>query len=154
MVRNEDARLDFYDRPDGRALVYLHEQGEPYESMTEEFPLLLTTGRVLEHWHTETITRKVDDLNNIRTDFLEVHPADAARYDLQEGDPVRVVSRRGDAEFVTRITDDIRQGLVFATFHSAKHLVNKITSDAVDPFSRQPDYKRCAVLIEKAAQTV
>jgi nitrate reductase NapA len=154
MVRNEDARLDFYGRPDGRALVYLHEQGEPYESMTDEFPLLLTTGRVLEHWHTETITRKVDDLNNIRTDFLEVHPADAARYDLQEGDPVRVASRRGDAEFVTRITDDIRQGLVFATFHSAKHLVNKITSDAVDPFSRQPDYKRCAVSIEKAAQTV
>lgn len=150
LVKDEDARLDFYGRPDGRALIYLHEQGEPYENQNEKFPLLLTTGRVLEHWHTETITRRVDDLKNIKTDFLEVHPADAARYGLQDGDDVRVASRRGDAEFVTRITDDIREGLVFATFHSAKHLVNKVTSDAVDPFSRQPDYKRCAVSIEKA----
>lgn len=152
LVRNEDLRLDFYGRPDGRALIYMHEQGEPYESMNDEFPLLLTTGRVMEHWHTETITRRVDELKSVRTDFLEVHPADAARYGLQEGDPVRVSSRRGDAEFVTRITDDIREGLVFATFHSAKHLINKVTSEAVDPFSRQPDYKRCAVSIEKIVQ--
>jgi nitrate reductase NapA len=122
--------------------------------MTNDYPLTLTTGRVLEHWHTETITRKLDDLEDISTDFLEVHPADAAAYDLQKGDPVRVTSRRGSAEFVTKVTDDIREGLVFATFHSAKHLINKVTNDALDPFSRQPDYKRCAVSIEPAAQAV
>ncbi|WP_199535436.1 molybdopterin oxidoreductase family protein [Rhodohalobacter sp. SW132] len=151
MVRNEDARLDFYARPDGRAIIYLHEQEPPYEPTDEEYPLTLTTGRVLEHWHTETITRGIEDLKSVDTDFLEVHPADAQRYGLSEGDMVNVYSRRGDADFVTRITNNIREGLVFATMHSAKHLVNKITSDAVDPFSRQPDYKRCAVNIEKAS---
>lgn len=151
LVRNHDARIDFYGRPDGRALIYKHEQGAPYEDTNEEFPILLTTGRVLEHWHTETITRRVDDLKKVRTDFLEVHPADASRYGLSEGDPVRVSSRRGSADFVTRITGDIREGLVFATMHSAKHLINKVTSDAVDPISRQPDYKRCAVSIKNIA---
>jgi nitrate reductase (cytochrome) len=149
MVQNEDARIDFYARPDGRAIIYLHEQEPPFEPTDESYPLTLTTGRVLEHWHTETVTRGIDDLKGIRTDFLEVHPADARNYGLREGDPVKVKSRRGDADFVTRITDNIREGLVFATFHSAKHLVNKVTSEAVDPFSRQPDYKRCAVQIEK-----
>lgn len=154
MVRNEDARLDFYARPDGRAIIYLHEQEPPYEPTDNEFPLTLTTGRVLEHWHTETITRGIEDLKGVDTDFLEVHPADAQQYGLTEGDPVKVISRRGDADFVTRVTDNIREGLVFATMHSAKHLINKVTSDAVDPFSRQPDYKRCAVNIEKVAETV
>jgi nitrate reductase (cytochrome) len=153
LVRNHERRLDFYGRPDGRALIYLHEQGEPYEDADDEFPLILTTGRVLEHWHTETVTRRVPDLQSVRTDFLEVHPADAAACGLEEGDPVRVSSRRGHADFVTRITGDIREGLVFATFHSAKHLINKVTSDAVDPFSRQPDYKRCAVSISRVAET-
>ncbi|TVQ02771.1 MAG: nitrate reductase [Balneolaceae bacterium] len=149
MVRNQDARIDFYARPDGRAIIFLHEQDPPFEPTNDDYPLTLTTGRVLEHWHTETVTRGIDDLKIIRTDFLEVHPADAQRYGLSDGDGVKVLSRRGDADFVTRITDNIREGLVFATFHSAKNLVNKVTSDAVDPFSRQPDYKRCAVNIQK-----
>jgi len=148
-VRNPEKRLDFYGRPDGRAVIYLHEQEPPFEEQTDEYPLLLTTGRVLEHWHTETITRRVDQLKNIDTGFLEVHPADARRYHLEDGDPVEVTSRRGSAVFNARITGNIREGLLFATFHSARHLVNKVTSEALDPFSRQPDYKRCAVNIRK-----
>lgn len=151
MVRRDDVRLDFYGRPDGRAIIYMHEQEPAYEPPDEQFPLTLTTGRVLEHWHTGTITQRVNELQRVRTDFLEVHPADARKYELSEGDPVRVTSRRGAADFIARITDNIREGLVFATFHSARHLINKVTSDAVDPLSRQPDYKRAAVTIEKIA---
>lgn len=149
LVRNPEERIDFYGSPTGRAIIYKHDQGRPFEETNEEFPLILTTGRVLEHWHTETITRRIEELQTVRTDFLEIHPADAISLNIEEGDPVRVSSRRGEAEFFARITDDIRQGLVFATMHSSKNLINKVTSDAVDPQSRQPDYKRAAVSVER-----
>ena len=149
MATEENVRHDFYGRPDGRPIIFMHEQEPAFEPTDDEYPLTLTTGRVLEHWHTETMTRRVKELQGVRTDFLEVHPADARIYNLVEGDAVRVISRRGEADFTARITDNIREGLIFATFHSAKHLINKVTSDAVDPLSRQPDYKRCAVKIEK-----
>ncbi|MEX0929656.1 MAG: nitrate reductase [Balneolales bacterium] len=150
IARGDDKRLDFYGRPDGRAVIFLHDQEPPFEEPDDSYPLVLTTGRVLEHWHTETITRRVPQLGVVETGFLEVHPADAHRFGLENGQPVTVESRRGEADFVTRITNDIREGIVFATFHSAKNLVNKATSDAFDPISKQPDYKKAAVRMQPA----
>lgn len=144
----EEGRHDFYGRPDGRAVIFLYDQEDPVDPVDEEYPLTLTTGRVLEHWHTETITRKLDQLDRIPTDFLEIHPADARRRGIEQDMKVRVESRRGGHEFRAKITNNIREGLVFATMHSAKHLINKATNDAYDPDSRQPDYKRCAVKVE------
>lgn len=152
MVRRENVRLDFYGHPEGRAVIFRHEQDPPFEAPDDTYPLLLNTGRVLEHWHTETITRRMPQLQMIKTDFLEVHPADAHRFGLTNGQPVNVESRRGSADFVTRITNDIREGIVFATFHSSRHLVNKVTSDAHDPVSNQPDFKKAAVRIQPAGQ--
>lgn len=143
-----DGRHDFYGRPDGRAVIFLHDQQDPAEELDEEFPLTLTTGRVLEHWHTETITRQLEQLDRIPTDFLEIHPADARREGIEQDMMVWVESRRGGASFRAKITDRIREGLVFATMHSAKHLINKVTNDVYDPHSRQPDYKRCAVNVK------
>jgi nitrate reductase NapA len=147
-ISKKQGRLDFYGRPDGKAVVFFHSQQEPAEAVTEEFPFILTTGRVLEHWHTGTITMRMEELQRVPADFVEVHPADAQQLGLKENMPVRVRSKRGGAEFTVRITDGIRQGMLFTTFHSAKNIINHATIDAVDPFSKQPAYKRCAVTIE------
>lgn len=142
-----NGRFDFYGRPDGRAVIWLHRQETPKDPRTAEFPFILTTGRILEHWHTMTITGELEALKAIDPGFLQIHPGDAARQGIQEGAAIVVRSRRGEAEFVARLTEAIRQGVVFATFHSARHLVNRATNDLYDPLSRQPEYKLCAVSV-------
>lgn len=143
-----DRKHDFYGRPDGKAIIFLHHQDSPPEQTTNEFPFILTTGRVLEHWHTDTITGRLDELQKIPVDFVEVHPADARRLNLSEGLRVQVRSKRGGDVFKVRITDNIREGLVFTTFHSSKNLINNATTEAYDPQSKQPAYKYCAVALE------
>ena len=143
-------RLDFYGRPDGKAVIWMHEQAEPQDPTSDEFPLILTTGRVLEHWHTKTITGKINELEPIDTDFLQINPVDAAQRAIADGDKVVVASRRGTtSEFIARITADVRPGVIFTTFHSFQPLINRVTADVVDPISREPDYKRCAVQVAK-----
>ncbi len=142
-------RFDFYGKHDGRATVWLDSQEEPLDPYTDEYPLILNTGRILEHWHSMTITGPVPELKGIHPDYLEIHAEDAYRLGLREGDPVIVKSRRGEVEFRARLTDTVRPGMVFATMHSARHLVNKVTHDVYDPFSKQPAYKRCAVSVRK-----
>jgi len=154
LVERDDVRLDFYGRPDKRAVIFLHQQEPPVDKLTKKYPLTLNTGRVLEHWHTGTITRRIDDLKGIDINFLEIHPADAWKYEIEHGDAVIVESRRGEAIFTANVTDDIREGVVFTTFHSAKKLINEVTNDAFDPHSKQPDFKRCAVSIQKVKTTV
>ena len=100
-----------------------------------------------------TITGKLDRLNEIHPDFLEIHPQDARRLGIVDGSEVTVRSRRGEAEFIAQLTDAIRPGVVFATFHSAKHLVNRATNDVIDPFSKQPEYKSCAVSVQSKTAT-
>ena len=148
-LARRDGRFDFYGRPDGRAVIWLHHQEEPKDPPTDDFPLVLTTGRILEHWHTMTITGRVAALDGIRPNFLEIHPQDAHPLGIEEGAEVVVRSRRGQAEFVARLTGTIRPGVVFATFHSARHLVNVATNDVYDPISKQPEYKLCAVSVQR-----
>jgi nitrate reductase (cytochrome) len=138
-------RIDFYARPDGRAIVFLTEQLPFHEPPDAEYPFVLTTGRRLEHWHTSTMTGLVAETAPIPTDYLEVHPTDARRLGLAHGDAVDVLSRRGTVRLWAWPTDNVRPGLVFATFHSVRHLVNATTIDAVDPISFEPEYKLCAV---------
>lgn len=146
-IAEGDGRFDFYGRDDGRAVIWLDEQEPPAEPTDDEYPLQLTTGRVLEQWHTNTITGGVDDLKEIDVDFAEIHPRDARRNGILDGEPVEIESRRGSVEFEARVTEDIRPGVVFTTFHSAKHLVNNATQEAHDPYSKQPAFKKCAVSI-------
>jgi nitrate reductase (cytochrome) len=153
MCTKEKERLDFYGRPDGRAIVFFFDQQAPPEQTSQEYPLVLTTGRVLEHWHTGTITRKLEELKKADVDFVEVHPADARDLNLENGMTVRISSIRGGANFRVRITDKIRQGLVFTTFHSARNIINHATIDAVDPKSKQPAFKYCAVKVEPVTVT-
>ncbi|MEL7450581.1 MAG: nitrate reductase, partial [Pseudomonadota bacterium] len=142
-------RIDFYGRPDRRAVVWLESQEPDVDPLTEEYPLTLTTGRVLEHWHTMTMTGRVPDLENIHPDYLEIHATDARQRGISHGDPIVVRSRRGEVELKAHISDRARPGLVFATMHSPTWLTNLVTDDAHDPVSKEPAYKRCAVAVER-----
>jgi nitrate reductase NapA len=142
-------RFDFYGKPDGRATVWLDHQEEPLDPYTAEFPLIFNTGRILEHWHTMTITGPAPTLHGIHPDYLEIHPYDAHQLKIASGDPVFVKSRRGEVELRARVTEVVRPGMVFATMHSARHLVNLATHDVYDPFSKQPAFKRCAVAVRR-----
>lgn len=144
-------RFDFYGRPDGRAVVYLEHQQPPSDPRSDEYPLTLVTGRVYEHWHTLTITGKLEELEDIITEFLVVHPRDAHRYGIRDGEPVLVESQRGRAVLKARVSTDITPGIVFAPFHSPEALVNRVVNNTVDPISKEPAFKESAVRIQPAS---
>jgi nitrate reductase NapA len=144
-------RIRFYGRPDGRAVVWLRPQKPPEEVVDAAYPVYFTTGRVIEHWHTGTMTRNCKELAHANAEALaELHPQDAARLKVETGDVVRVTSRRGSERFRAKVTDTSRPGLLFVQMHDSEHMCNRITNDAVDPVSRQPEFKICAVKVEKA----
>jgi len=120
-----------------------------------EFPFILTTGRCANQWHTMTKTGKVAKLNAIDgSPFLEIHPEDAQRLGIQEGDWIELNSRRGKAVFPARITEKMRPGCCFAPFHwndqfGENLAINAATSELTDPISKQPEFKFCAVQLSK-----
>ncbi len=124
----------------------------PAESTDEEYPLYMTTGRLLYHYHTGSMTRKVDGLNERSPEsFVEISKADAQKYGLKDGDRVKVASRRGEIELVLRVSDKAVNGTVFIPFHFAEAAANRLTNAALDPISKIPEFKVCAVRISKAA---
>ncbi len=126
----------------------------------DDYPFALNTGRLQHQWHTLTKTGKVPKLNKLNpAPFVEVHPQDAERLGIAEGDSVEVASRRGRAVLPAVITDRVRPGCCFAPFHwndlFGEYLsINAVTSDAVDPISFQPEFKLCAVTLAKVATPV
>ena len=134
----------------GRARFHAVEHGGPAELPDEEFPLYLTTGRVLAHYQSGTQTRRVPQLVDAQpAPFAEIHPQVARRHGLVEGAAVILRTRRGSATFSSRITPDIRADTVFAPFHwPGESSANRMTNDALDPVSRMPEFKVCAVRIE------
>ncbi|OEE57769.1 nitrate reductase catalytic subunit [Enterovibrio norvegicus FF-454] len=142
----------FYGKPDKKAVIF----ALPYEPAAEEpdadYDLWLSTGRVLEHWHTGTMTRRVPELYKAFPDAVVfMHPLDAKKRGLRRGDAVKVISRRGEVatHVETRGRNRVPEGLVFMPFFDAGQLVNKLTLDATDPLSKETDYKKCAVKIVK-----
>ncbi len=116
----------------------------------EEYPFMLTTGRILQHYHTGTMTRRVGGLEFLAPEErVEMHPADAARLGIRNGDWIRVSSRRGAVTARVKVTPRPREGLVFMTFHFAEALGNVLTNNVLDPVSKIPEYKVCAVKVER-----
>jgi formate dehydrogenase alpha subunit len=115
----------------------------------EEYPFILSTGRVLYHWHGGTMTRrsKLDDIYPEPT--VEIHPRDAEQYGLHAGDWIKVRSRRGEIRVKTLVTERSPRGTLFIPFHFAEAAANELTLDARDPQAKIPDYKVCAVAIHK-----
>jgi formate dehydrogenase alpha subunit len=119
------------------------------EEPDDDYPYILSTGRVLYHWHGGTMTRrsKLDDIYPEPT--VEIHPDDARSLGIQAGDWIKVRSRRGEIEVLAIVTERSPTGLVFIPFHFAEAAANELTLDARDPKAKIPDYKVCAVAIER-----
>ena len=141
-----------YPNKDGKAKLVCA-AWEPFpEQPNADYPLVLNTGRTVEHWHTRTKTKEVPILERLSPQaWLEMNPRDAQRNGLRSHDRVDVVSRRGRVRGVElRLTEITAPGQVFMPFHFAETNVNDVTQSAFDPISREPNYKQCAVKIERS----
>jgi ferredoxin-nitrate reductase len=140
---------------DGRARFHPRPHQSPRELTDHEFPFILTTGRLYAHWHTLTRTAKCEKL--VRRDpevYIEVHPEDARRLGITEGETIQVSSRRGTIRVPTRLAESVAPGQVFLPFHWGDlfvpgNAVNYLTISATDTMSKQPELKFCAVSLEK-----
>jgi nitrate reductase NapA len=142
--------IEFYGFPDHKALITTRPYVRSPEMPTPEFPLQLTTGRVVEQWHTGTMTMRIAELRDgAGPALIEISPSDAQRAQLSEGARVRLTSRFGSIEGVSRVSDRCLPGTLFAAFYDVKLLINNIVADHVDPVSKEPEYKVTAVKLEK-----
>jgi formate dehydrogenase alpha subunit len=141
---------DRFATPDGKARFVPLQYKPPAELPDDEYPLLLTTDRSLFHYHTGTLTRRVEGLEKLNgAELLRIHPEDAARLGIVEGQVVRVRSRRGRVTVAANITEVCPPGTVSLTFHFAETPTNVLTHAALDPVAKIPETKVCAVRIEK-----
>ncbi|WP_321503535.1 nitrate reductase catalytic subunit NapA [Breoghania sp.] len=149
----DGADFRFYGKPDGKAVVFALPFEPAAESPDDDYPFWLSTGRVLEHWHSGSMTQRVPELFKAMPDAVcFMHPDDAEKLGLRRGMGVRIVSRRGEiiSRVETRGRNKPPRGLVFVPWFDARQLINKVTLDATDPLSKQTDFKKCAVRIEAA----
>ncbi|MEJ3743737.1 molybdopterin oxidoreductase family protein [Actinomycetes bacterium KLBMP 9797] len=144
--------VDSFATPDGRARFLPVEHRPAAEEVDAEYPLYLTTGRVLAQYQSGAQTRRIAPLRKAAPNaFVEMHPDLAARLGIEAGDEVVVTSRRGQMRAPARLTETIRPDTVFAPFHwGGAARANSLTSDALDPTSRMPEFKVCAVKVEAA----
>jgi nitrate reductase (cytochrome) len=155
VAKGQDFEFYHSSSNDGRAQIWFHDYAPPPESPDDAFPLWLCTGRVLEHWHTGTMTRRLGPLNRaMPTAYVEMHADDARELNVRQGEVVMIESRRGKAELPVWIDGRGRppRGTVFVPFFDETKLINNCTLDAHDPFSKQPDYKKCAVRVSKPSK--
>ncbi len=144
--------FDFYGKPDGKAIIWLR----PYEPAPEipdnQYPFWLNTGRVLEHWHTGSMTRRIPVLHKAMPyAYVELNPEDAKRMKIKTGDKIKLTTRRGEIILPASVNE---RGIpapmqVFVPFFDENLLINDITLDSFCPISKEPDYKKCAVKVEK-----
>jgi formate dehydrogenase major subunit len=138
--------------PRGKGLFHPAEFVHADELPDEEYPFVLNTGRVLQHWHTGTMTRRARALEEIApSPFVDLHPEDAAALGVAEGDAVRVESRRGAVVVPARVNTRVDRGNVFIPFHYREAAANLLTNDALDPTAKIPEFKFCAVRLSRFA---
>ena len=122
----------------------------PAELPDEKYPFVLSTGRILYHYHTGSMSRRAEALNAfVNEGYAEIHPGDVARLDLSDGETVRVRTRRGEITTKVKTTDRVAEGSVFVPFHFAESPANRLTNDVLDPLAKIPELKVAACRIEK-----
>ncbi len=133
----------------GKGKFHAVEYRPPAEVTDKDYPLILTTGRYLQQFHTGTMTRRVAGIEDLAPRCkVQVHPADARKYKVNDGDMIRVTTRRGSIEAAADVTDTIRQGVIYMPFHYAEAAANTLTNAALDPVAKIPEFKVCAANIE------
>ncbi|MGO4547991.1 molybdopterin oxidoreductase family protein [Paenibacillus sp. 2TAB23] len=142
-----------YYHADGKAKICALPYRPPAEEPCEQYPLRLTTGRVVYHYLSGNQTRRIPFLHDMCPEpYVEVHPVTAKQYGIEHDELVRLYTRRGEAEFKVKITEAIRKDTVFVPYHFGHELaVNLLTIPALDPMSRMPEFKACAAQLEKTA---
>ncbi|MFA5327817.1 MAG: molybdopterin-dependent oxidoreductase [Prolixibacteraceae bacterium] len=151
---------EFYT-PNKKAKLFAVKPQNDSELSSDEYPMILTTGRVRDQWHTMTRTGKVQKLKqHIDSPFLEIHPVDAVKFNINNSDIVTVKGKNGQVQVTAKITDEIKSGVVFLPMHWGKVLsdnnarTNNLTNDLVDPQSKEPDFKYTTVAISKFRKEV
>jgi predicted molibdopterin-dependent oxidoreductase YjgC len=137
--------------PRGKADFSPCEWQAPHEWPDEEYPFLATTGRVLYHYHTGSMSRRSTPAEFVREMYVEVHPEDARKLGCAEGEYLRVASRRGEITGAAKITDRVPPGMIFLPFHFAENAANRLTAAKLDPTCKIPGFKVNAVRVEKMA---
>ncbi|UCD54212.1 MAG: formate dehydrogenase subunit alpha, partial [Dehalococcoidia bacterium] len=134
----------------GKGRFFAIDYREPAELPDNEYPFILTTGRLMFQYHTGTMTRRIPALEReLPTGFVEINPEDARKLSISQGERVKVKSRRGEIEIKAYITEEILPGVVFIPFHFAECPANELTSRNLDPEAKIPEFKVCAVKIYK-----
>lgn len=138
----------------GKGHFHFFDWKESTELVTHgrEFPFILTTGRVLEHYNCGTMTRRTGNSQIVTQDVLAINPADAAKKDIATGDHVRLFSARGEVELEARVTDEVKPGVLYTTFHFPEHMVNNVTGGGCDSDTLCPEYKVIAADVEKVGE--
>lgn len=135
----------------GKGLFHPVEFTAPFETPDAKYPMYLSTGRILYHYHTGTMTRRAEGLVEKAPECqVEISPQDAEEYKIENGSMVRIISRRGEITAKARITEKAVRGTIFVPFHFAEAAVNLLTHNALDPVAKIPGFKVCAVRVEKA----
>jgi len=139
-----------FAHPDGLGVLTPIEWKPPAEVPDKEYPLILTTGRCIWQWHTGTMTRRSESLEReVPTGWVEMNPEDATALGIANGEMVKAKTRRGEIQITAMVTPGIRKGEVFIPFHYVECAANILTNNAVDPVAKIPEFKACAVKIEK-----
>ncbi len=133
----------------GRLKSFNWEESTELKNNKKEYPLILTTSRVLQHYNAATMTRRTKNLKIVDEDILLVHPNDAKHRELNTGDIARLYSGRGEVSLKVEVTDKVKEGIVFTTFHFPEHMVNMVTGDGKDEETKCAEYKVSAVEVQK-----
>jgi assimilatory nitrate reductase catalytic subunit len=145
--------MDRFGTADGRARFHPVEFRAPAEEPDHEFPLYLTTGRIMAQYQSGTQTRRIAALMQVAPKpFVQIHPSMARTYGIRQGEEVRLTTRRGTALLAAELTPAIRMDTLFVPFHfNGTGRANLLTNPALDPVSRMPEFKVCAVRLEKGS---
>ncbi|MCK4729120.1 MAG: formate dehydrogenase subunit alpha, partial [Desulfobacterales bacterium] len=144
--------VEKFGTPDGLGHFQIAEYKPPLELPDEEYPYIFTNGRVIFHFHSGTMTRRTQRLNDeLPRGFAEISREDAQALAIENGDEIILRSRRGEIETLARVTDHIRKGLIFMPWHFSECAPNVLTGPTAGPPSKMPEFKFCAVKVEKVS---
>ena len=139
-----------FAHPDGKGVMHPIEFKAPAEVPDSEFPYILTTGRIIFHWHTGSMTRRSSSLDKeVPTGWIEINTDDAKELGIKDNEMVKAITRRGEIYVPAKVTKDIMKGVTFMPFHFAECAANTLTHNALDPIAKIPEYKVCSIKIEK-----